>query len=93
MKITTHALRYLSALVLLGTVSCAEDGDGADDAADTDNADGADNGSDGGVDEQCDPVGSNPEMNALINAPVAADVEVIEKVPQHPGPAGPAALP
>ena len=41
----------------------------------------------------CDPVGSNPEMGALLNAPLANDVEVIEKTPQHPGHPGPDNLP
>lgn len=49
---------------------------------------------DGNVDpEECDPEGVDPEMGALLNAPVAADVEVIQKVPQHPGAAGPLDLP
>lgn len=41
----------------------------------------------------CDPVGANPEVGGLLNAPVADDVEVIVKVPQHPGLAGPDNLP
>lgn len=43
--------------------------------------------------EQCDPEGADPQMGMLLNAPVAADVEVIVKKPQHPGPAGPRDLP
>ena len=41
----------------------------------------------------CDPAGANPEMGALLNAPVADDVEVIVKDPQHPGQPGPENLP
>ncbi len=41
----------------------------------------------------CDPVGANPEMGMLLNAPVDSDVEVIVKTPQHPGDPGPANLP
>lgn len=46
--------------------------------------------SDGAV---CDPVGADAEMGMLLNAPVAEDVEVIVKTPQHPGAAGPSDLP
>lgn len=50
---------------------------------------------DGDVDpaEECDPVGADAQMGELLNAPVAADVEVIVKEPQHPGAAGPLDLP
>jgi len=41
----------------------------------------------------CDPVGANPEMGALLNAALDPEVEVIQKVPQHPGSPGPEDLP
>lgn len=41
----------------------------------------------------CDPT-TNPEAQGrLLNAPLAAEVEVIQKTPQHPGPPGPNNLP
>ncbi len=46
-----------------------------------------------GVPADCDPVGAVPEVGALLNAPVEADVEVIIKTPRHPGPPGPENLP
>ena len=58
------------------------------------NDDSADGGTDGDTDgEECDPVGADPDQAALLNAPVSAEVEVIVKQPQHPGPAGPDDLP
>jgi hypothetical protein len=42
---------------------------------------------------ECDPVGAFVEMGALLNAELAPDVEVILKVPQHPGAPGPEDLP
>jgi hypothetical protein len=69
------------ALTLTG---CPEAGNAAD--ADTGTGDET-----GGA--ACDPVGANPEVGGLLNAPVADDVEVIVKVPQHPGLAGPDNLP
>jgi hypothetical protein len=41
----------------------------------------------------CDPKGANPAMGDLFNAPLANDVEVITKEPQHPGDPGPSNLP
>ncbi|MFT4628297.1 MAG: hypothetical protein ACI8PZ_006992 [Myxococcota bacterium] len=41
----------------------------------------------------CDPVGADPVMGGLLNAPLEADVEVVWKEPQHPGAPGPADLP
>jgi len=41
----------------------------------------------------CDPKGANPAMGDLFNAPLASDVEVITKEPQHPGDPGPSNLP
>ena len=41
----------------------------------------------------CDPQGANPEMGELLNAPLADDVELIVKTPQHPGEPGPDNLP
>lgn len=43
--------------------------------------------------EECDPAGPLPEVGALYNAPLAADVEVVVKTPQHPGRPGPSNLP
>jgi len=42
---------------------------------------------------ECDPVGANPEMGALLNADLDSDVEIIVKDPQHPGDPGPLNLP
>ena len=42
---------------------------------------------------ECDPVGADPVVGELLNAPLDDDVEVIEKVPQHPGDPGPDGLP
>ena len=41
----------------------------------------------------CDPIGANPAQGNLFNAPVEADVEVIDKPPTHPGEPGPTDLP
>ena len=69
------------------SVGCGDDGDGSA-------------GNDAGMNEdggaevyECDPVGANPGQGALFNAPLADDVEVIEKEPQHPGDPGPTDLP
>jgi hypothetical protein len=48
---------------------------------------------DNGEEAQCDPVGVDAERGMLLNAPLAADVEVIQKQPQHPGAPGPLGLP
>jgi len=53
----------------------------------------SDGGEPGVIDPSCDPKGANPEMGALLNAPVDSDVEVIVKKPQHPGKPGPKDLP
>lgn len=42
---------------------------------------------------QCDPVGANAEMNALINAPLAPGAVSVTKTPKHPGNPGPTGLP
>jgi hypothetical protein len=42
--------------------------------------------------EECDP-NEGPAHVQLLNAPVAAGVEVIMKTPQHPGEPGPNGLP
>lgn len=57
------------------------------------NDDGTTDGDTDGTDFVCDPVGDQPEMNGLFNAPVGDDVEVIEKTPRHPGDPGPEDLP
>ncbi|MEM9459161.1 MAG: hypothetical protein AAGF11_33590 [Myxococcota bacterium] len=56
-------------------------------------AEGQDSDGEDSEGEQCDPEGADAQMGMLLNAPVAADVEVIVKTPQHPGPAGPRDLP
>lgn len=83
------SLRVGLALALCGSLLGATGCPTNDDPAPSQDSDGQD--SDGN--EACDPVGANAEMGALLNAPVADDVEVIVKQPQHPGPAGPANLP
>ena len=81
-----YTLRFL---IVAGALALAACDGGSDGAADTD----ADTeGGSGGVDE-CDPVGAQPEQAALFNAPVEADVEVIQKAPTHPGEPGPDNLP
>ncbi len=80
MKTTTMISWALAAMFVAG-LSCTDDPEGMDDA------------SDDGAEQMCDPVGPNPQVGALLNAPVADDVEVIVKTPQHPGPAGPDQLP
>lgn len=42
---------------------------------------------------ECDPVGANPEMGMLLNEPLDPAVQVVQKVPQHPGNPGPLNLP
>ena len=42
---------------------------------------------------ECDPLAANVEVGELLNAPVEADVEIITKVPTHPGDPGPLNLP
>jgi hypothetical protein len=65
------------------------DDDAQEEPADTDGD------TDGDTDAalECDPEGPNPEQAALFNAPIEDDVEVVEKVPQHPGEPGPENLP
>lgn len=88
-----HILRELlfvsisSVLLALSLASCGDDGASANDAGVV---------ADGGVDAGgfvCDPVGANPVVGELLNAPVASDVEVIVKEPQHVGNPGPENLP
>ena len=74
--------------LVVGLSACGDDAASDDDAAGTGTGGGGD-----GAAAMCDPVGATPEVGALLNAPVAADVEIIEKVPQHPGAAGPVDLP
>ena len=62
----------------------------ADDVAETE---GEEEQETSGGNFECDPVGANPAVGELINAPVADDVEVIVKTPQHPGGPGPDNLP
>lgn len=87
----TKQRTFVRTAALLGALALCLVNCENDDPAASDDETGADDGSgDGGV---CDPVGSTPEVGALLNAPVAADVEVIQKTPQHPGLAGPTDLP
>ncbi len=71
----------------LATPACESGGDDETTAGDTD-ASGETEGP-----AECDPVGATPEVGALLNAPLEADVEVIVKTPQHPGVPGPVGLP
>ncbi|MBV1860420.1 MAG: hypothetical protein KUG77_18550 [Nannocystaceae bacterium] len=80
-RTTLHAWLFGLALTMGGC-----DDSAPQDAGDTD----AETDDDG---DACDPIGAQPEQAALFNAPLEADVEVIQKVPTHPGPPGPASLP
>jgi hypothetical protein len=74
------------AALLLATTACpssTSSGDSDETAASDDD----------GSDYLCDPVGDNPTVGELLNAPLADDVEVIQKEPQHPGDPGPENLP
>lgn len=73
------------ALLLSLTMACGDDDSSADTDAGTEQ--------DAGSGYICDPVGSNPDQSALFNAPLDEGVEIIEKVPQHPGDPGPTGLP
>jgi len=55
--------------------------------------DPTDSETDSGPAYECDPVGDNPAMGELLNAPLDDTVEVIQKTPQHPGDPGPDGLP
>ena len=79
---TLHACILGLALTMGGCDGTDPQDTGADTDGDTD---------DGG--EACDPVGAQPEQAALFNAPLEADVEVVQKVPTHPGAPGPLDLP
>lgn len=82
MKNLLASLLLASSLSLLG---CGDDGGTGNPDAAPDPGDAAG--------YTCDPVGPNPGMGALLNAPVDSDVEVIVKAPQHPGDPGPNDLP
>lgn len=85
MKMYKRMMRWTLALSLgASTVAC----DGEDAPADTDGGE-----TDDGEGAQCDPVGQVPEMGMLLNAPLEADVETIQKTPTHPGAPGPTDLP
>ncbi|MBL4634800.1 MAG: hypothetical protein JKY56_13080 [Kofleriaceae bacterium] len=88
MKITTRSAYsvFFSLLISGGLVACGGDGDSSA-------VDAAGNSSDGDVAFVCDPVGANPGVGALLNAPLDSDVEVVMKTPQHPGNPGPLDLP
>ena len=70
------------------TIACGDDGGGQGnepDAAST---------FDASVTEfVCDPMGANPAVGALLNAPLESGIEVIVKTPTHPGDPGPTNLP
>ncbi len=66
---------------------------GCDDSEPQDTSGDTDGDTDDGSGEACDPVGAQPEQAALFNAPPEADVEVVQKVPTHPGAPGPSDLP
>ncbi len=77
----------LCGLLSTGLTGCDDDTTEAEtDAADTDAGETA-------ADDMCDPIGANPAQGNLFNAPVEADVEVIDKPPTHPGEPGPTDLP
>lgn len=78
---TKSSIALASALLFL-SISCGGD----DDSPTTPRADAS-------VAFVCDPVGSNAEMSALLNAELDQGVEVIEKTPTHPGDPGPLDLP
>ncbi len=88
MKITTRSIYSIFFSLFIGSVlvACGEDGDSSP-------VDAAGNSSDGDVAFVCDPVGANPGVGALLNAPLDSDVEVVVKTPQHPGNPGPLDLP
>lgn len=88
MKVHTIIKRTLLASVFAGGLAFAACGD--DDGGSSADANNTSNDAAGFT---CDPVGANPEMGALLNAPLESDVEVIVKNPQHPGDPGPDNLP
>jgi len=83
----TRTTLHASLLGLALAIAGCDDSDPQETAGDTDGD------TDDGGGEECDPVGSQPEQAALFNAPLEADVEVIQKVPTHPGAPGPSDLP
>ena len=85
MRLRDRLLMVCTALALAGCPA-------ADDVAETSDSDDPSGGTSDGEFE-CDPMGANPAMGELLNAPVEDDVEVIVKVPQHPGNPGPDNLP
>lgn len=82
-----HTALHTGLMVLaLALGSCTgDDGDALDDGESGDDT--------GGTMDMCDPVGADPDMAMLLNAPLEADVEVVVKTPQHPGMPGPDGLP
>lgn len=77
-------------VVALGATLCLTACDGGGDA---DDAGATDGDTDDTAGAACDPQGPNPEQAALFNAPVEADVEIVQKTPTHPGEPGPENLP
>jgi hypothetical protein len=73
---------------LLVAAGCGDDGGGNSSDADVNDT------IDASVEEYtCDPVGANPAVGLLLNAPLDSSVEVIVKDPRHPGDPGPSNLP
>jgi len=83
----TRTTLHACLLGLALTITACDDSESQDTTEDTDG------GTDDGGEQACDPVGDQPEQAALFNAPLEPDVEVIQKVPTHPGAPGPSDLP
>lgn len=79
--------------ILLAFATTCVVGACGDDRGSGNNPDANVGGFDADVAYVCDPKGANPAMGDLFNAPLASDVEVITKEPQHPGDPGPNNLP
>jgi len=90
----THTLQIAFVSFCLFTLSaCGDDGSDLNDTNDAGGTDSQGGTTTGGIGYVCDPVGANPAMGQLLNAPLGSDVQVIIKQPQHPGHPGPTNLP
>ena len=85
----TKFLSWMNIAALAGAL-CLTACDGAGDTGDGGATDGETDDTAGAA---CDPEGPNPAQAALFNAPVEADVEIVQKTPKHPGEPGPENLP